>query len=336
MSSNDSELILSYLNILQRGDNLGFGWSRKLTFLLENNAITEEQFEEYTIIHQNIKKGVKDKIKERVKCQACGDVINAGTYGIIFNSNNNENNVIKGSIKGHSVTTGCPKDYEHEIIMYSKIYPVFKSLKLDNIRILEVHNKWIENRRCYYEMDKIYPFVVTEELKSRIDSYIVTNPKYQIPLNDLKSGNNLFMLKPGHKNKDHYFSDNINFSNWKEIGENLLNVYFRLLNYPIISYYLSLFFILDSTIKNNILLFDVEFILGSVKNGDVYENGIFMIDFDKTQSKVIDFSDVELLLNQDAFSDYSKYLFSENNLKLKKKYMKYKKKYLELKNNIKN
>ena len=127
MSSNDSELILSYLNVLQRGDNLGFGWSRKLNFLLQNNVITREQFDEYTIRHQNIKKGEKDKLKERVKCQACGDVINAGTYGIIFNSNNNVNNVIKGSIKGHSVTTGCPEDFEHEIIMYSKIYPVFKS-----------------------------------------------------------------------------------------------------------------------------------------------------------------------------------------------------------------
>ena len=336
MSSNDNELISSYLNILQRGNNLGFGWSRKLNFLLQNNAITKEKFDEYTIRHQNIKKGVKDKIKDRVKCQACSDVINAGTYGIIFNSNNNPNNVIKGSIKGHSVTTGCPKDFEHEIIMYSKIYPVFKSLKLDNIRILEVHNKWIENRRCYYEMDKIYPFVATEELKSRIDAYIKANPKYQIPLNDLKSGKNLFMLKPGHKNKDYYFFDNINYSNWKEIGENILNIFFRLLNYPIISYYLSLFFILDAAIKNNILLYDVEFILGSVKNGDVFENGIFMIDFDKTQSKVIDINDIDLLLNQDAFSDYSKYLFSEQNLQFKKKYMKYKKKYLELKNKIKN
>ena len=352
MSSTNSELILSLLSILQKGDSLGFGWSSKLNFLLRENAITQEQFDDYTSKHLNIRKGIKDSVKDQVKCKLCDDVINAGTYGIIFNSNRDKDNVIKGSIKGHSITTGCPDEFEHEIIMYSKIYDIFTSLELGNIKMIKVYNRWVENRRCYYEMDKIYPFIVSQELKNTIDLFIASNPYYAIPLNDFKSGNYLFLLKPGNKNENYYFSEGVNFSNWKEIGENLLKTIFSLVNYQVSSYYLSLFYILDLTIKNNILLFDVEFVLGSVKIGDTFENGIFMIDFDKTQHRIFDATDIELLLRQETIPQYSKDLVNQELLKLKEKYkinnsiairkkpsdnnyfnkyIKYKKKYFELK-----
>ena len=154
----------SYINKLNKGNTIGFGWKPKLKYLLNNKLITEEEYKLYYNLHIN----EKNKQLENLKCQSCAEIINAGTYGIIFNSKNNVNQVIKGSIKGHSITTGCPKDYEHEINMYSIIYKIFKSLNLKNINIIDIQNKWVENRRCYYEMDRIYPFQINEELKIKI------------------------------------------------------------------------------------------------------------------------------------------------------------------------
>ena len=147
--------------------------------------------------------------KENLKCKLCGEIINAGTYGVIFNSKNNVNQVIKGSIKGHSITTGCPKDYEHEINMYSIIYKIFKSLNLKNINIIDIQNKWVENRRCYYEMDRIYPFQINEELKIKIIKEIDKNKKYENPLIKFIENRDIFMLKPGLINRDHFSQGNV-------------------------------------------------------------------------------------------------------------------------------
>ena len=370
MSSNDDELKKNMLEKLNRGENLGFGWRRKLQWLNQNGSIDDDQLEYYTKLHIKSKEDANSKLAEKhakiiadsrpIPCSQCGDVINAGTYGFIYNSKNSEFNIIKGSILGHSITTGCPPDFEREIINYQKIYPIFQEIKSRNIvSLLDVKNKFIENRRCYYEMDKIFPYVIDESLMQKIqrDIHQVSistdefylfdeinfalesegktnyseNDKYF--LNLFLKMNTIIMLTPGF-NKDYFSTGGNKYSNWIELGENKIKMLFSLLGISYEQYCASLILLLQSTLKKNIILTDVEFILGSIKTDQGFRNGIFMIDFDKVVEKTSPVTpfDVRNLLSQDMFPDVvrSSILGSV----YQKKYLKYKKKYLNLKNKI--
>ena len=328
-----------YLKRLQEGRPLGFTWKRILKNLKEKELINEQEYIEYYNFHINFKKKNNEKLEQKYKedkkqyeivaCNACGEIINAGTYGVIFNSKNSQFNTIKGSIKGHSVTTGCPDDFEHEVEMYSKIFPIFKNLNLQNIEMLEIQNRWVEKRRCYYEMNKIFPFQLNEEQKNILNEYLKNDKTFEYQISEFLNMTKLIMLVPGIA--DNYYSEggNIN-SNWKEIGEKNIEILFKLLNINIGDYYNSLYILLKETLKANILLIDVEFILGSIRVEDGFKNGIFMIDFDKTKYKDnITDSDLNNLINQDMFPKYVRDRIKDD--VYKKKYYKYKKKYINLK-----
>ena len=356
--NNDAELTKMLLKKLKRGEQLGFSWKPKLEWLYKNGHVNNEQLQFYINFHQESRDAGNLILAEKqaklvadyspIPCTVCGDVINAGTYGFIFNSKNSPFNVIKGSIKGHSITTGCPPDFEHEIIMYQKIYPIFQRIKSSNlVGLLDIKNKFIENRRCYYEMDKVFPYVINESLKQKIQIGL-TNPTY---LKDITGGfynssnNNdsyflenflkmdtLIMLTPGINN-DYISTGGNKNSSWLELGENKLKMLFFLLDINYDDYCMSLILLLQSTLNNNIILNDVEFILGSVNTGDGFRNGIFMIDFDKVVEKTTPVTpfDIKNLLDQDMFPEVVRSSFR---IYYQKKYLKYKKKYENLKNKI--
>ena len=106
---------------------------------------------------------------------------------------------------------------------------------------------------------------------------------------------------------------------------------FSLLGISYEQYCASLILLLQSTLKN-IILTDVEFILGSVKTDQGFRNGIFMIDFDKVVEKTSPVTpfDVRDLLSQDMFPDVVR-LFLEVYIKRNTWNIK---KYLNLKNKI--
>jgi hypothetical protein len=332
-----------YIPILKMGNTINlFSWRNILRSLLNDNLITNQEYNEYLFRHTNKKNKDNEQLRKKAEefeklnkiilCERCGNVINAGTHGYIFQSKNNTNHVIKGTIKGHSITTGCPKNFEHEVQMYSLIYPIFKKLNFDqfNIFMLEVYDRWIENRRCYYEMDKIFPYQLNNDqkkiIKDKINNYTTNNSKYL--LNKFYGSKNLFMLTPGVPNKN-YFSDGGNkFGTWTEIGDYFISEIFPIINIDKNQYYDLLYILLRNFISQGILLIDVEFILGSIKLDDgTFKNGIFMVDFDKTYGKnVVNDNDVNTLINQDMFPEYVRNKFKEEYYK--KKYLKYKKKYI--------
>ena len=342
-SNNDAELTKKLLGKLERNEKLGFSWRSLLNWLKENGSINEEQFENYTRLHEDSTSAANLVLAGRraeqiaasrpVPCSVCGDVINAGTYGYIYNSLNSPYNVIKGSIKGHSVTYECPSDFEHEVIMYQKIYPIFQEIKSSNlVSLLNIKNKFIENRRCYYEMDKIFPYVIDKTLREKILSQISTsdNDDDEYFLQIFLNNNTLIMLTPGISNKDYFGTGGNEHSSWLELGENKTKMLFSLLGISYDDYCNSLKLLLQSTLRNKIILTDVEFILGSVNTGKGLRNGIFMIDFDKVQETTAPVTQPEIntLLYQDMFPDVVRNTFYQ------KKYLKYKKKYENLKNKI--
>ena len=342
-SDNDAEKARKLLEKLDRNENLGLVWRSQLNWLLENEFISEAQLKEYTTRHQNSIRAANQELAQRqakqiaasrpVPCSVCGDVINAGTYGYIYNSLNSPYNVIKGSIKGHSVTYECPSDFEHEVIMYQKIYPIFQEIKSSNlVSLLDIKNKFIENRRCYYEMDKIFPYVIDKTLEQKIQNQIsLLNENDGYFLKIFLERNKVTMLTPGVNDKDYFTAipGNVN-SSWFEIGEKKIKMLFSLLDISYDEYCESLILLLQSTLRKNIILTDVEFMLGSINTGEGFRNGIFMIDFDKVEEKTtrVEASEINLLLSQDMFPDLVRASFSSS---YQKKYLKYKKKYLDLK-----
>lgn len=217
--------------------------------------------------------------------------------------------------------------------MYNKIFPIYKKIEERIlIKLLEVKNIFVENRKCYYEMNKIFPYVIDDTLKQEIQSQISTSNKddgyfLQIFLDN----NTLIMLTPGIGNKDYFGTGGNKHSSWLELGENktkmLFSLLFSLLGISYDDYCNSLTLLLQSTLANKIILTDVEFILGSVNTGEGLRNGIFMIDFDKVQETTdpVTIPEINALLNQDMFPDVVRNTFYQ------KKYLKYKKKYENLK-----
>ena len=350
-SNNDAELTKMLLEKLERNEKLGFSWRSRLNWLKENGSINEEQFKNYTEFHEDSineanlvlagRQAQQIAASRPDPCRACGDIINAGTYGYIYNSLNSPYNVIKGSILGHSRTTGCPPDFLRETDMYSKIFPIFKDiepsiLKIEPsflIRLLEVKNIFVENRKCYYEMNKIFPYVIDETLKQKIQEQIgLLNENDKYFLQTFLNMNTLIMLTPG-LDKDYISTGGNANSSWLELGENKIKMLFSLLDISYDDYCNSLTLLLQSTLRNNIILTDVEFILGSVNTGEGFKNSIFMIDFDKVQETITPVTGTEIknLLDQDMFPDVVRSWFSSY---YQKKYLKYKKKYENLKNKI--
>ena len=345
MISNDTELKEMLLGKLERGEKLGFSWRSRLNWLRENGYINDDQLQNYKDLHEKSAEKANSELAQRqaeqiaesrpVRCSVCGDVINAGTYGYIYNSLNSPYNVIKGSIKGHSITYGCPPDFEHEVIMYQKIYPIFQEIKSSNlVSLLDIKNKFIENRRCYYEMDKIFPYVIDERLSKKIQAEIgLLNGNDRYFLQTFLNMNTLTMLTPGFTDKDYFSSGGNENSSWFELGEDKIKMLFSLLDISYDDYCESLILLLQSTLRKNIILTDVEFMLGSIYTGEGFRNGIFMIDFDKVEEKTtrVTPSEIRNLLVQDMFPDKVRSFFSTF---YQKKYLKYKKKYINLKNKI--
>ena len=345
MISNDTELKEMLLGKLERGEQLGFSWRSRLNWLRENGYINDDQLQIYKDLHEKSAEKANSELAQRqaeqiaesrpVPCSVCGDVINAGTYGYIYNSLNSPYNVIKGSIKGHSITYGCPSDFEHEVVMYQKIYPIFQEIKSSNlVSLLDIKNKFIENRRCYYEMDKIFPYVIDETLRQKIQAEIgLLNGNDRYFLQTFLNMNTLTMLTPGFTDKDYFSSGGNENSSWFELGEDKIKMLFSLLDISYDEYCESLILLLQSTLRKNIILTDVEFMLGSIYTGEGFRNGIFMIDFDKVEEKTtrVESSEIRNLLVQDMFPDKVRSFFSTF---YQKKYLKYKKKYINLKNKI--
>ena len=345
-SDNDAEKARKLLEKLDRNENLGPVWRSQLNWLLENGFISEAQLKEYTTRHQNSIRAANQELaaiqaqqiaaSRPEPCSACGNVINAGTYGYIYNSKNSPYNVIKGSILGHSRTTGCPPDFLRETDMYSKIFPIYKEIEPSIlIRLLEVKDIFVENRKCYYEMNKIFPYVIDETLRQKIQSQISLLNKNNLKndeyfLQTFLSNNTLIMLTPGISDNDYGGTGGNEHSSWLELGENKTKMLFSLLGISYDDYCNSLKLLLQSTLRNKIILTDVEFILGSVNTGKGLRNGIFMIDFDKVQETTAPVTQPEIntLLYQDMFPDVVRNTFYQ------KKYLKYKKKYENLKNKI--
>ena len=315
-SSDDTKLKEILLEKLSSGIYVGI---TRLNWLKENGYISERQFRQYKRLHDESAEKANSELAERqayltsesgpIQCSYCGDVINAGTYGFIFNSNKSQFNVIKGSINGHSITYDCPADFEHEVVMHGTIYPILQEIKSKSsnlVNMLDIKNKFLENRRCYYEMDKIFPYVIDEKIVnniqinkgkfSREEEYLI-----EISLNS----ETLTMLTPGVNDKDYYSTGGNKYSSWFEIGENKIKMLFSLLGISYRGYCDSLVSLLQSTLRNNIMLIDVEFILGSVYTDEGYQNGIFMIDFDKVKVKEEDvtLSEIDFVLEQDMFPD---------------------------------
>ena len=345
MINNDTELKEMLLGKLERGEKLGFSWRSRLNWLRENGYINDDQLQNYKDLHEKSAEKANSELAQRqaeqiaasrpVPCSVCGDVINAGTYGYIYNSLNSPYNVIKGSIKGHSITYGCPSDFEHEVVMYQKIYPIFQEIKSSNlVSLLDIKNKFIENRRCYYEMDKIFPYLIDETLRQKIQAEIgLLNGNNRYFLQTFLNMNTLTMLTPGFTDKDYFSSGGNENSSWFELGEDKIKMLFSLLDISYDEYCESLILLLQSTLRKNIILTDVEFMLGSINTGEGFRNGIFMIDFDKVEEKTtrVESSEIRNLLVQDMFPDKVRSFFSTF---YQKKYLKYKKKYVNLKNKI--
>ena len=349
-SDNDAEKARKLLEKLDRNENLGPVWRPQLNWLLENGFISKAQLKEYTTRHQNSIRAANQELAGRQAqqiaaslpepCKACGNVINAGTYGYIYESLNSPHNVIKGSILGHSVTTGCPPDFLRETDSYSEIFPIYKEIEPSIlINLLEVKNIFVENRKCYYEMNKIFPYVIDETLGQQIQAQIrlSDNDDIEYLLQTFLNNNTLIMLTPGISDKDYITTGGNQYSSWLELGENKTKMLFSFLGINYDGYCNSLKLLLQSTLRKNIILRDVEFILGSVNKGEGFRNGIFMIDFDKVQKTTTPVTATEIkdLLEQDMFPDKVrsevKTWFDQT---YRKKYLKYKKKYVNLKNKI--
>lgn len=328
----------------------GIKWRMHLRALLEANRITKGQFNEYVTKEQAATKTgkavletaarVTEKGLAKVECDDCGEIIGQGTYGVIFQSNKSADRVIKASKKGHSITTGCPEEYAHEVKMFDRIRAVFP--RLETVSMPNKYRAWFDNgRHCFYEMDKIHPLHIDESMTAKINKkireyeelnassaeklvslqgdldklrtkhakqYLIIEAQEEISdqtnksrelrntieaFVELRDGSGsggaaapirkLILLRPGNPEKgDIMYATGGSEGSWIEIGEKIMTHYFEILGIDKKTYYDDLNKILTATLCNNIIITDVEFVLGSIRSGDSLKNGIFMIDFDKT------------------------------------------------------
>jgi hypothetical protein len=313
-------------------ENLGFTWRRKLNFLQENGYISETEENKYKqyyldkgkIAVQKLAATLKaDAVTEQaVKCKECGEKINSGTYGIIFNSNADDNIVVKGSIQGHSITTGCPENFTREFDRYQEIKQVFPT-ELSIVSLINIiGDVWLEERRCYFKMEKLYPIHFNADQLARLNEKILTaqaelNRDFIYNLTEIKNTPRLYMLVPGVTSPEIYFNEGGNgiTNGWREINEPIMRVMFEILGIDIMEYYNELIKILKATMERGMYLIDVEFILCSTfesnESGElVRKNKIVMIDFDKVISgSKDDFNLSRITLDQDMFPLTIKYEF---------------------------
>jgi hypothetical protein len=293
-----------YIGELLSG-KLGFTWKSKLNFLYENGDITEEQLNQYWQAYLDSRKTSEQVLQSKmseaavteqaVKCGECGEKINAGTYGVIFNSNAYYNMVIKGSIQGHSITTGCPENFTREFDRYQEIKQVFPA-DLNIISLLNIiGDVWVEERRCYFRMEKLYPIEFNVEQITRLDekissAYAVAEPNRDLIYNltEIRNTPRLYMLVPRVISPQFYFNEGGHgvTNGWREVNEPMMKILFEILGIDIMKYYSDLAKILIATINSGIYLIDVEFILCSTlepnESGElIRKNKIVMIDFDK-------------------------------------------------------
>jgi hypothetical protein len=306
-------------------ENLGFTWRNKLKFLQENGYISETEENKYKQYYLDKGKTSVQKLaaalkadavtEEAVKCKECGEKINSGTYGIIFNSNTDDNIVVKGSIQGHSITTGCPENFTREFDRYQEIKQAFPS-HLNIVSLINIiGNVWVEERRCYFKMEKLYPIEFNAEQMTRLNEKILTaedkaepNRDFIYNLTEIKNTPRLYMLVPGVTNPEIYFNEGGNgvTNGWREINEPMMRIIFEILGIDIMEYYSELIKILKATMEKGLYLIDVEFILCSTfepnESGElIRKNKVVMIDFDKVKRGGNDFNLVRTTLEQDMF-----------------------------------
>uniref|UniRef100_A0A6C0I2E5 Uncharacterized protein n=1 Tax=viral metagenome TaxID=1070528 RepID=A0A6C0I2E5_9ZZZZ len=318
----DKLLAEKYMRELH-SESLGFTWRHKLIFLYENGYITEEEQNQISRVYLDSKETSEKKFKkkiaeaavteEAVKCGECGEKINAGTYGIVFNSLAYDNIAIKGSIQGHAITTGCPENFTKEFDRYQEIKRVFP-VDLHIISLLNIiGDVWVEQRRCYFKMEKLYPIEFNVEQIARLDEKILTisesNRDLIYYLTEIRNAPRLYMLVPGITDPKYYFNEGGHgvTNGWREVNEPMMQILFEILGINIMDYYSELVEILKATMNNGIYLIDVEFILCStVEINDfgelIRKNKIVMIDFDKVRRETENNMSLgNITLNQEMF-----------------------------------
>jgi len=316
--NNDDEL----KQILEDGGVLKLPWRPKLSKLREKGMISDGEYDIYTTRHTQHQSQQQQIIKERVeakknntsieaaKCEDCnGPPINAGTYGYIFNSNDS-NIVIKASMNAHSEKFGCPSDFTKEMEAYHAISSSINTSKLNIIKLVDVYGElWVENRRCYYRMEKLFPIVLNTIQETKLQESIAqeTNNNIKYSLESLRDAPEMYMLTPGIRNpRVHFGVAGGQYSNWREINMPVIEKFFDILDIDTNKYLEDLESIINDTLEYNIELIDVEFMLCSVITGikadgsPIKENKIVMIDFDKVKLNQ-PMPNKDLVMNQDMF-----------------------------------
>jgi hypothetical protein len=307
---------------LEDGGLISLPWRPKLLNLQEKGMITDDEYNIYKTRHEQHQSQQQKIIKERlqakknatsieaVKCTDCiGPPINAGTYGYIFNTND-PNIVIKASMNAHSEAFGCPPDFTREIDAYHAISNSFNMYNRNIIKLVHLYGDlWVENRRCYYRMEKLFPIVLNTIQKTKLQESIAeeTNKDIKYSLESLNDAPEMYMLTPGIINPIVHFSiAGGQYSNWREINMPVIEKFFDILDIDTNKYLEDLETILNDTLNNNIELIDVEFMLCSVITGinaddsPIKENKIVMIDFDKVKLNQ-DPPNKGVVMNQDMF-----------------------------------
>ena len=292
---------------LSENKKMGPAWRPILQDLLERKKISEEEYRLYTKNHEVNKIAQAEVCKKNMEtlenniaacvCKDCGEVLNAGTYAMIYQSNKDDDLVIKGNINDQSKSdNGCDGVFEKEFHMYNKIKS--KLPKLKTISLVDIKRHWVEDRRCYLEMDRIKPVVLSTEQLAECEKMSKYQEQNRLFIDKLVKQDTLFMLLPKREYTTLESGGN-KYSKWYEIADFGISLYLKILGIRKIQYYQELKMILRDLMSNNIGLKDVEFILGSVKG----KNGIFMIDLDKVEFKDTKFNITEqaTLTSQDMF-----------------------------------
>ena len=176
-SSDDMEKV-------QKINNLGFTWRRILNELLEKQVITQKLHNKKVELYELRKKLGTAKLKaktssvtaveDHIRGKNCGVTINSGTYGYIFQSTKDPNIAIKASINGHSITTGCPPEFTREYYSHKDIKTYFPNLKIINLLDIKDKSLYVDDqkRRCYFEMEKLYPIEINQKQKVMLNAKI--------------------------------------------------------------------------------------------------------------------------------------------------------------------
>ena len=289
------------LQMLLNGEKIGMGATPFIEELFAKGQITVQQKEEFLHLHfPNRKKKIEENQNDiteidprtgkqfskeglnsvrATRCEDCGDLLNGGTFGYIFRSIKDPTKIIKGSSEGQAQAFSCPPDFEIEYTMYKKIARFFPA-NFKTISMVNVSKNWVENRRCYLEMDEIKPVKLTKRQKKRaLTMRHSSSDNVKFIIDKIIKNKYLFMLLPGDTDPFRAEEGGGETSEWVEIGKRAIDIYFNILGISPVQYYDELNKLVDLSIANNILLTDIEFILGTVDG----ETRVYMIDFDKVE-----------------------------------------------------